>query len=141
MHLNELQLDALKEVINLGVGHAAGSLNELVGTPISLRVPEVCIMTIQEAREHVATSGWGQLASVQMSFSGSLKGDVALVFPSDSAVKLVALLTGDKGSNCDVDGIRAATLEETGNIILNGVVGSIANLLRQSISFSLPYYS
>jgi chemotaxis protein CheC len=78
---------------------------------------------------------------VQLAFSGPLNGNVALVFPYDNAVQLVSLLTGDEGSNTDVDGIRAATLEETGNIILNGVVGSISNLLQGQISFSIPYYS
>lgn len=141
MYLTELQLDALKEVINTGVGYAAGSLNELVGTPISLRVPEVDVLPLREARQRVAAFGWTRVASVQLSFSGPLKGNVALVFPYDSAVKLVSLLTGDEGSNPDVDGIRAATLEETGNIILNGVVGSISNLLKGQISFSIPYYS
>jgi chemotaxis protein CheC len=141
MYFTDLQLDALKEVINIGVGYAAGSLNELVGTPISLRVPEVDIMCLDEARLRATALGWGRVASVHLSFSGPLQGNVALVFPYDSAVKLVSLLTGDDGGNSDVDGIRAATLEETGNIILNGVVGSISNLLQGRISFSIPYYS
>jgi chemotaxis protein CheC len=141
MYLTEMERDALKEVINLGVGYAAGSLNELVGTPISLCVPEVDILCLDEARVRATTMGWSRVASVHLAFSGPLKGNVALVFPYDSAVKLVSLLTGDEGSNSDVDGIRAATLEETGNIILNGVVGSISNLLQGKISFSIPYYS
>jgi chemotaxis protein CheC len=141
MYLTELQMDTLKEVINIGVGYAAGSLNELVGTPISLRVPEVDVLALDAARERVSAFGWARVASVHLAFSGPLKGNVALVFPYDSAVKLVSLLAGDEGSNSDVDGIRAATLEETGNIILNGVVGSISNLLQGQISFSIPYYS
>jgi chemotaxis protein CheC len=112
-----------------------------VGTPISLRVPEVEVLVVDEARLRVTALGWGRVASVQLAFSGPLKGNVALVFPYDNAVKLVSLLTGDEGSNADVDGIRAATLEEVGNIILNGVVGSISNLLLGQISFSIPYYS
>jgi chemotaxis protein CheC len=141
MYLTELQHDALREVFNVGVGYAAGSLNELLGTPISLRVPDVDVLALDEARLRVIAFGWGRVASVQLSFWGPLEGNVALVFPYDNAVKLVSLLTGDEGCNSDVDGIRAATLEETGNIILNGVVGSISNLLQGQISFSIPYYS
>lgn len=141
MYLTELQLDALREIINVGVGYAASSLNDLVGTPISLRVPEVQVLPLDEARLHVTAFGWDRVASVQLAFSGPLRGNVALVFPYENAVRLVSLLTGDEGSNSDVDGIRAATLEETGNIILNGVVGSIANMLLGQISFSIPYYS
>jgi len=141
MYLTELQLDALKEAINLGVGYAAGSLNEMIGNPISLQVPEVDVLSLEEAQLRVGAFGWNRVASVQLAFSGPLTGNVALVLPYDSAVELVSLMTGDEGANTDVDGIRAATLEETGNIILNGVVGSISNLLRGQISFSIPYYS
>jgi chemotaxis protein CheC len=141
MELTELQVDALKEVMNLGVGYAASSLNELVGAHVSLCVPEVAVLTYEGAVARFADLGWNILSTVQLRFSGPLKGDVALIFPSDSAVKLVSLLTGDEGSNSDVDGIRAATLEEAGNILLNGVVGSISNLLDENISFSVPYYS
>lgn len=139
--LTELQFDALKEVVNTGVGYAAGSLNELVGSPVSLNVAEVQVLPLDFAGKRVAAFGWERVASVQLTFSGPIRGDIALVFPYDSAVKLVSLLTGDEGSNTDVDGIRAATLEETGNIILNGVVGSISNLLKGRISFSIPFYS
>ena len=141
MHLTEIQLDALREVINIGVGYAAASLNELVGRPISLRVPEVNILNLEETRERLAAFGSERVAAVRLSFNGPLKGNVALIFPYDSALRLVFLLTGDEGSNADVDAVRAATLEETGNIILNGVVGSVSNLLQGQISFSIPYYS
>lgn len=141
MYLSEMQSDALREVINIGVGYAAGSLNELVGTPISLRVPEIEVLALDEARLRVTAFASGRVASVQLAFSGALKGNVSLVFPYDSAVKLVSLLAGDEAASQDVDSIRAATLEETGNIILNGVVGSVSNLLQGQISFSIPYYS
>jgi CheY-like chemotaxis protein len=141
MYLTEVQLDTLKEVINIGVGYAASSLNEMVGTPITLRVPEVEVLALEEARMRLGALQWGRVASLQLAFSGPLRGQVALLLPYDGAVKLVALLTGNEGSNPDVDGIRAATLEETGNIILNGVVGSISNFSRGRISFSIPDYS
>jgi chemotaxis protein CheC len=141
MYLTEMQVDALREVINVGVGYAAGSLNDLVGAPISLQVPEVQVLPLDQARERVTAFGWERVASVQLTFSGPLNGNVSLVFPYENAVKLVSLLAGDEGSNADVDGIRAATLEEIGNIILNGVVGSISNMLQGQISFSIPYYS
>jgi len=141
MYLTELQLDTLREIINVGVGYAAASLSELVETPISLRVPEVEVLSLDSARVRVSAFGWERVASVQLAFSGALHGNVALVLPYENAVKLVSLLTGDEGSNPDVDGIRAATLEETGNIILSGVVGSISNMLQGQISFSIPYYS
>jgi chemotaxis protein CheC len=141
MQLSDLQIDALREVINIGVGYAASSLNELIGAHVRLTVPEIAVLDFQEAMVRLAVPGCNSLSTVQLQFSGSIKGDVALIFPSDSAVKLVSLLTGEEGGDSDVDGIRAATLEEAGNILLNGVVGSVSNLLHEDISFSVPYYS
>jgi chemotaxis protein CheC len=141
MELTEFQIDALREVINLGVGYAASSLNELVGTHVSLSVPEIIMLTYEGAVARLTALGWNVLSTVQLQFSGPIQGDVALIFPSESAGKLVSLLTGDESGNSDLDGIRAATLEETGNILLNGVVGSISNLVQESIAFSVPFYS
>ncbi|MEZ5400099.1 MAG: chemotaxis protein CheC [Bryobacteraceae bacterium] len=141
MVLNENQADVLAEVMNLGMGHAGNSLNELVGAHIELRVPSVALVSAAEAQARIEQLGWEPLSSVQLEFSGSLNGNVALMFPGDSAVQLVSLLTGDDGAHDDVDGLRRATLEEAGNILLNGVVGAVSNLLANQISFSAPYYS
>jgi chemotaxis protein CheC len=141
MELQEYQSDVLAEVMNLGMGHAANALNELVGAHIHLRVPSVSLATASEAQEQIAQLGWIPLSAVHMEFSGSLDGNVAMLFPEASAVKLVALLTGDEGGHDDVDGVRRATLEEAGNILLNGVVGAISNLLENQVEFSVPFYS
>lgn len=141
MYLTDLEIDALKESINIGVGYAASALNELVGSPVHLQVPELGILTLAQATERVESMGGGIRASIELGFSGVLTGSAALIFPADSAAGLAALLTEDRGGEADVDGLRAATLEETGNLVLNGVVGSIANLLHERISFSIPYFS
>jgi chemotaxis protein CheC len=39
-----------------------------------------------------------------------------------------------------MDAIRIETLKEVGNIIINAVMGSIANVLSQHLSYSLPTY-
>ena len=39
--LNELQLDALTELVNIGVSRAASSLREMVGSQVLLSVPNV----------------------------------------------------------------------------------------------------
>ncbi|MGC4049521.1 MAG: chemotaxis protein CheC [Paludibaculum sp.] len=141
MTLTELQTDVLKEVINIGVGYAASSLNDLVGTHVSLTVPDAALLTLEEAKVRIQMHGMASFSAVQMNFSGLLKGNVALLFPSDSAAKLVSLLTGEETGAGDLDGLRAATLEEAGNILLNGMVGSISNLIDGHLAFSIPHYT
>jgi chemotaxis protein CheC len=136
MYLTDLQLNAVKEVLTIGAGCAANSLNEMLDTLVSLQIPAMQLLSLDEARQHVAKLGWGRVSSVQMSFSVPLKGNAALVFPHDSAATLVTLLAEDEDDRHDAAGMRIATLEELGNIVLSGVLGSVSNLLKQRISFS-----
>ena len=49
MQLSSSQLDALAEVVNIGVGRAAASLSELLGTRIELSVPQIQIKSKLES--------------------------------------------------------------------------------------------
>ena len=80
------------------------------------------------------------ISSVQLRFDGSFTGTASLVFPPDSAGKLVDILTGEAFGADDLDEIRVGTLTEVGNIVINGVMGSIANILQERINYSVPTY-
>ncbi len=140
MRLSESQIDALKELINIGVGRAAGVLSEMINCRIHLQVPSVKILTVEELSEEISAIGTGRVSAVKLGFRGSFGGSAALVFPPDSAAKLVSLLVSDDPSQPDLDSVRVGTLNEVGNIVINGVMGSISNILRQHIDYSLPSY-
>ncbi len=52
----------------------------------------------------------------------------------------MAVLTGEEIGTPDLDSVRAGTLSEVGNIVLNGIMGSFGNILDQHISYSIPTY-
>ncbi len=134
-------IDALKEFINIGVGKAASSLNEMVNFPVTLHVPFIKVLEPEQVNVELAELGRSRLASVTLGFDGAFTGKAALVFPPDSASRLVAVLTGEEPGTPDLDSVRAGTLNEVGNILLNGVMGSLGNILQERINYSLPLYS
>jgi chemotaxis protein CheC len=140
MNMTLDQIDALKEVINIGVGRAAGELNELLQTHISLQIPSVTLLSLPELPKEIHNLGPERLTMVQLQFAGSFDGSAALVFPPDSASKLVAVLVDEEPGTPDFDAVRASTLSEVGNIVINGVMGSISNVLKQHLDFSPPIY-
>lgn len=140
MNLTPNQIDALKELINIGVGRAAGMLNEMVKSRVYLQVPSVRVFSILEAKNELDKLGIDRLATVQLQFKGPFSGTAALVFPPESASNLVAVLTGEDLGTYDLDSARAGTLSEVGNIVINGVMGSIGNVLKERISYSFPKY-
>ncbi len=141
MRLTPEQSDAIAEIINIGIGRAAGSLSEIVQCHVALSVPSI---KIEKLSEFIATNkhfGLERYSSVRLDFTGFTSGTAALVFPADSALNLVSVLTGDEMDTLELDSVRAGTLTEVGNVLLNSVVGTLGNILKSSLGFGLPSYT
>ncbi len=140
MYINPEQLDALQELLNIGVGRAAGSLNQMLEKPIRLHIPSIQLGKMEELSQEVQSMKDTTLSSVQLPFKGTFSGSSCLLFPTESATALVVALTGEAEDPDTMDSLREATLTEIGNIVLNGVMGSLANVLNHRITYSVPYY-
>ncbi len=139
--ITEEQLDALQEFINIGAGRAAGMLNEMVESPILLSVPVLKVFHGEALKQEVMRRFNNHcLSVVRLSFSGSFSGSAELVFPTESACALVSLLTGEDRDSPDLDAVKIGTLTEVGNIVINGVLGSISNLLKRQMNYMIPTY-
>lgn len=133
-------VDAIRELINIGVGRAAGMLNDITGCAISLKVPSIQIVEFSALSRGTGSESDPALSTVSLNFRGPMSGLAALVFPPESAVHLVMLMTRETEESREMDAIRIETLKEVGNIIINAVMGSIANVLKQHLHYSLPTY-
>lgn len=141
MKLTDYQIDALTELINIGVGQAAGMLNEMIEFRIRLQVPWLKLLSLLELQQELSDRlGRDLLSSVQLEFDNSFAGTAQLVFPTESAATLVALLTGEEPESPDLDELKIGTLTEVGNIVLNGVMGSISNVLEKAMHYAVPSY-
>ncbi|MEG4093221.1 chemotaxis protein CheC [Microcoleus sp. Pol12B4] len=142
MKLSTRQLDALQELVNIGIGQAAGVLNDMIDSPIRLQIPYLQILTPSDVEEELEQHLNGeQIAAVQLKFTGSFGGIAQLVFPTNSAALLVTMLTGEEVGTQDLDSVKIGTLSEVGNIVINGVMGAISNVLQQRLNYSIPTYS
>lgn len=142
MPLTDEQLDTLQELVNIGVGRAAGVLNEMIGSPICLRIPYIKVISPDELAVELNIRFDGDLLStVSLNFSGPFAGAAELIFPRESASTLVAVLTGETPDTPDLDAVKIGTLLEVGNIVLNGIMGSLSNLLKNHLEYSLPTYT
>jgi chemotaxis protein CheC len=136
--LNELELDALSELVNIGVSHAATSLREMVGQQILLSVPTVRLVGRAEAIELLGQSESSPLVAVHQVFEGDITGRALLIFPETNSLELVRAVTGGDLPLEDIIELEQEALAETGNIILNGCLATIANMLQRSLKMSLP---
>ncbi len=143
MRLTEDQLDALTEVVNIGVGRGAASLHTLVDQRIDLCVPRVRLCELAELQAELDSADEPVDTSVVQGFEGAITGRAMLAFPKRSGVALAQLLADDDplgaaGTDDALEFDLAGILEEIGNIVLNGVLGSLANVFEDDFRYSVP---
>ncbi|MDO9412616.1 MAG: chemotaxis protein CheX [Pseudolabrys sp.] len=136
--LTDIEQDALAEIANMGVSRAAASLRQMVGEQVLLSVPSVKIVSRQAASKLVERGNTRKLVGVQQSFDGPFAGKAILIFPEAQSLELVRSIVGEEHSLEDVIDLEQEALAETGNIILNGCLATIANVLHKTMRMSLP---
>jgi chemotaxis protein CheC len=138
IELTELEQDALAELANIGVSRAAANLRIMVGSEVLLSVPTVKIVTRKQAAALIGDRTTDRLVAVHQAFEGALSGRSLLIFPATHSLELVRAITGGGLNLDDIIGLEQEALAETGNIILNGCLAAIANMLDQTLKISLP---
>lgn len=136
--LNELELDALSELVNLGMSRAAVSLGKMIGQEVVLSVPRVALIGRPEAIAILSNNESRALIAVHQVFEGDITGRVLLIFPEARSLELVRAVTSGSLSLEDIIDLEQEALAETGNIILNGCLSTIANQLHRTMKISLP---
>jgi chemotaxis protein CheC len=136
--LSATEQDALAEIANMGVSRAAVSLRQMVGEQVLLSVPAVKIVSRAVAAKLVDGDSAPKLVAVQQSFEGPFSGRAMLIFPQAQSLELVRSIIGEDHSLEDVIDLEQEALAETGNVILNACLATIANLLRRTMRMSLP---
>ena len=123
----------MSEIANIGVSRAATSLRQIVGEQVFLSVPAVQIVNRNEAACFVEQGNAERLVAVQQSFDGPFSGRALLDLSRRRKVsELVRSIVGPEHSLEDVIDLEQEALAETGNIILNACLATIANVLRKT---------
>jgi chemotaxis protein CheC len=138
VHLNALEVDAATELVNLGVSKAALSLREMVGREVTLSVPNVELIPRAKAIEILRKNESRRLVAVHQTFEGDIHGRALLIFPEAHSLELVRAVTRGNFTLDDILELEHEALAETGNIILNSCLATIANELRRTLKISLP---
>ena len=140
MLLSEEHQDIMNELINIGIGDAAALLNEIVNCHVTLSAPKILMMDRNELRKKLEESLGEEISIVEMKFRGSMTGVANLIFSLESGKKLTNILS-DEFEEEDYNTLKAGTLVEVGNILLNSVLASFSNALAEHLDYSIPEFS
>ena len=136
--LSELEQDALAELSNVAMARAANSLRQMVNHQVELSVPSVEIVSKEAATQLISKPTNATLVAIRQDFTGAFSGRALLIFPESSSLELVRVVVGSQLPLEDIVNLEDEALAETGNIILNSWVATIANLLKSGLKMSLP---
>ncbi|MEO8031079.1 MAG: chemotaxis protein CheC [Gemmatimonadota bacterium] len=136
--LHALQQDALREVANIGAGHAATALSQLTNRTIMISVPEVNITRLEEVPEVLGKAD-DVVAAVLMHMMGDLTGRTLLIFPEPSARQLCDILLKRPIGTTEVFGaMEQSGLKEVGNILSSAYLNALSDFMGMMLVPSVP---
>jgi len=136
--MDPMQTDALREMANIGSGHAATVLSQLTGLRIMIDVPEVCVAPFD------GLLGWlprdeRSLVVLHTRMLGDLSGDTYFLLPEAGARALADLLLGRHiGSGASLLAIERSSLVEAGNIVASSFMNALARSVGRLLIPSVP---
>jgi chemotaxis protein CheC len=136
--LDELERDALTEIINIGVSRAAANLRKMVGQQVLLSVPSIDVISQARAARLISEREISQLVAVRQDFKGAFSGRALLIFPHEKSLELLRAVMPDELDGSELVEMEHEALTETGNIILNSCLATMANMLRRPLTMTIP---
>lgn len=134
--MNDVKLDFLKELANIGTGHATMALSQMLsGRLFQLVVPEAQMLPFSEAAEYLGGSDQ-VVVGIFIVVSGDVKGYMAFLLPLDSALVLLRLLIGDDSG--EMNEMARSALQELGNIMVTSYLNALSKMTGLLMAPSVP---
>ena len=137
--LGALQLDALKEVANIGAAHAATALSGIVNKTIMIGVSRVCIVPVGQIGQIIGDRPQ-QGFTVHLKVLGDLSGGLMLLLPGDNAAGLATILNGYRSeqSSKELSQANLLALKQAGSILGASYLRAIGEFTKLSFIPSVP---
>ncbi len=136
--LKASQLDALREVANIGAGHAATALSQMTQRTIMIAVPEVNVRPLEDVADLFGSAD-SVISAVLMHMMGDLTGRTMILFPEASARNLCdILLHRPPGTTKEFGAMEQSGIKEVGNILVSAYLTALSDFMGMMLVPSVP---
>jgi chemotaxis protein CheC len=136
--LSEVQLDAVREVGNIGAGHAATALSQLIEKKIMITVPKVLCLPLSKV-VYLVGGPQALIAGVSMHVLGDISAKIVLILPRNSALQMAGLLTKqDTEERQTLTMLEHSAIKEAGNILAGAYLNALTEFLGLLLLQSVP---
>lgn len=136
--LNNLHIDVLREIGNIGAGNAVTALAKMLDRKVDMEVPKVKILEFKDVSDIL---GGAEIivAGILLNVSGDINGDILFILQLDAAHILVNMLLSKPLENSDDFGeMEISALKEIGNILAGSYLSALSGLTGLDIKPSVP---
>ncbi len=136
--LDDKQLDALREVANIGAAHAATGMSQITERTTMISVPEIKMLHLESVHQLVGGAS-DVVVAVTMQILGDLTGRIVLMLPDEDAHRLCDLLLHrEPGTTNALAELERAALQETANIVGGAYMNAMSDFLGMMLLLSVP---
>lgn len=137
-NLNYLQVDALREIGNIGAGSAATALAQMMGQKVNMSVPRAGVLPLQEISELVGGEE-DLVACVRMTVQGQAPSMILYILEAESAFQLIDFFLGrPKGETKALGEMEKSVLAEVGNILTGSFITAFSQVTGLTLVPSVP---
>lgn len=133
---DDIVIDVLKEVGNIGAGNAATALAKMINKKVDMKVPLVNVLSFSEVPELLGGPE-KEVVGIFFKLLGELEGSIMFLLEMESAIQLINLLMPGIYDGKFNDFCYSA-LQEVGNILAGSYISSLSALSSLDIKISVP---
>ena len=136
--LSSIQIDALKEVSNIGAGHAATALSDMTGQKVLINIPVITVDSLETIFAKTASPDQ-KVVGVLINLMGDIHGRTLMLFAESEAFKFCeSLLRNEPGTVRSLTDLERSCLNETSNILTCAYMNALGDLLGVMVVPSTP---
>lgn len=139
-NLNNMLLDVLKELGNIGSGNAATALAQLLNDKVDMDVPQVKILDFSEV-DGLLGGAENTVVGIYFCISGDIVGNIMFILDLESSKNLIEILLKKKKENYELDDLEISALSEVGNILASSYINCLSQITNLKLKISVPSIS
>lgn len=137
-NLNDVQLDVMREIGNIGAGNACTALSGLIGTPIDMSVPRVQLLGLDSTSEYLG-GGDKEVLGIRIDVKADLTGMMYHIVNKRFAERIINTFYEKKLENMSsIDEMDMSVISEMGNITSGAYANALATLSGYVVDIGTP---
>lgn len=138
-NLNEMYMDILKELGNIGAGNATTAIAGMLGRTMNMMVPKVGLMDASKLGDAICPEE-ETIVGIFLEVQEDITGSMMFLMKLPAAHFLVNTIMGrDMEYNEPFDDMDLSAMKEIGNIIAGSYLSALSNMTSLKILPSIPY--